>query len=124
MLFEVTHTTRYSYQTPVSHSLNELRLTPRFLANQNVQRSEIHVHPEPAFMHLRNDYYGNDVTAFELVEKHDYLEINAQSIVDVQVPAADIDTSITWEDARQQTAHSSAGNGIDIAEFAYASPYI
>src|SRR5689334_6544049 len=123
MLFEVTHITRYSYQTAVLHSLNELRLTPRLLANQNVRKWEIQVEPEPAFIHRRKDYYGNDVTAFELVEKHEHLEIKAESIVEVQVPAAETQPSISWEDARKQTAVPDT-NGIHIAEFAYPSPYV
>src|SRR5580765_8356496 len=124
MLFEVTHTTRYSYQSPVSHSLNELRLTPRGLANQEVRKNEVRVQPEPAFMHRRRDYYGNDTIGFELVEKHDYLEIKAESIVEVQAQPAEPLACIPWEDARQQTTAITDTNGIEVVEFAYSSPYI
>ena len=34
MLFQVTHTTRYLYQSPVAHCLNEMRVTPRRLRNR------------------------------------------------------------------------------------------
>jgi len=95
MLFQVTHTTRYAYQTPVSHSLNEVRLTPRALAVQHVRQTEIRVQPEPAFMHRRKDYYGNDVTSFELVERHDQLEVTAESIVEVQRETGESQPSIS-----------------------------
>ena len=35
MLYSATHITRHFYQSPVSQSLNELRLTPRSLPGSN-----------------------------------------------------------------------------------------
>src|SRR5580765_5042030 len=103
MLFQVTHATRYVYETPVAHGLNEVRLTPRSLVSQNVRQTAIQVHPEPAFMHKRKDYYGNDVTSFEVFEKHDRLEATAESIVEV-LAAGNEFPSISWEDARDAIA--------------------
>ena len=124
MLFQVTHTTRYAYQTPVSHSLNEVRLTPRTLAVQHVRQTEIRVQPEPAFMHHRKDYYGNDVTSFELVERHDQLEVTAESIVDVQPEIGESQPSICWEEARQRIAARSDAACVEASEFIYNSPYV
>src|SRR5689334_14822874 len=64
MLYQVTHSTRYSYESAVSHSLNEVRLTPRPCPAQHVRTTAIHVQPEPVFMHQREDYYGNSVASF------------------------------------------------------------
>ena len=83
MLFQVTHTTRYIYETPVSHCLNEVRLTPRTCRTGSARDR----HPRSSgtrFMHHRKDYYGNDVTSFEVFEKHDRLEATAESIVEVR----------------------------------------
>ena len=124
MLFQVTHTTRYAYQTPVSHSLNEVRLTPRGLAGQHVRQTEIRVQPEPAFMHHRKDYYGNDVTSFELVERHDQLEVTAESIVDVQPEIGESQPSICWEEARHRIAARSDAACVEASEFIYNSPYV
>ena len=124
MLFQVTHTTRYAYQTPVSHSLNEVRLTPRTLAVQHVRQTEIRVQPEPAFMHHRKDYYGNDVTSFELVERHDQLEVTADSIVDVQREIDGSQPSIRWEEARQRIAARSDAACMEASEFICNSPYV
>ena len=124
MLFQVTHTTRYAYQTPVSHSLNEVRLTPRALAVQHVRQTEIRVQPEPAFMHRRKDYYGNDVTSFELVERHDQLEVTAESIVEVQRETGESQPSISWEEARERIAARSDAACVEASEFIYGSPYV
>jgi transglutaminase-like putative cysteine protease len=124
MLFQITHTTRYAYQAPVSHSLNEVRLTPRALAGQAVRQTEIRVHPEPAFMHHRKDYYGNDVTSFELVERHAQLEVTAESIVDVEREIGELRPSIRWEEARGRIATGSDAACVEASEFIYNSPYV
>ena len=62
MLYSVTHITRHLYQSPVSRSLNELRLTPRSLPRQQVREIDLCIQPEPATLDRRKDYFGNDVT--------------------------------------------------------------
>jgi len=123
MLFQITHTTRYLYETPVSHCLNELRLTPRGLAAQQVHETAIHVQPKPAFMHHRKDYYGNDVTSFEVFERHDRLEATAESTVEVQSEPTEV-PSLTWEEARDLTAAQTYADCIEASEFIYSSPYV
>src|ERR1051325_10350202 len=124
MLYQVTHTTRYLYQTPVSHCLNEVHLTPRDLPNQHVRETDIRVEPEPAFIRHRNDYYGNDVTSFEVLEKHDRLEAIAHSLVEGGAgPAAPL-PSISWEDAREIIADQPDTASLEASEFIYSSPYV
>ncbi|HYR89361.1 MAG TPA: transglutaminase family protein [Terriglobia bacterium] len=124
MLFHVTHTTRYIYETAVSHGLNEVRLTPRRFSGQQVRDTAIHVHPQPAFMYQRKDYYGNDVTSFEVLEKHDRLEATAESTVDVQSESTGPLPSISWEKAREQIAAEPDPACIEASEFIYNSPYV
>ncbi len=122
-LFQVTHATRYVYETPVSHGLNEVRLTPRILPSQNVHKTSIQVNPEPAFMHQRKDYYGNDVTSFEVFEKHARLEAMAESIVEV-LPTGEEFPSISWESARDAIAAELDDESMQASEFIYDSPYV
>jgi transglutaminase-like putative cysteine protease len=124
MFFHVTHTTRYVYQTPVSHCLNEVRLTPRSLPAQIVRETAIHVLPEPAFMHQRKDYYGNDVTSFELFDKHDHLEATAESTVEVRPVVAEPAPRISWEETRDLVAAHSDPATLEASEFIYNSPYV
>jgi transglutaminase-like putative cysteine protease len=124
MLFQVTHTTRYLYQTPVTHCLNEVRLTPRHLAEQEVRQVDIRVHPEPAFMHRRMDYYGNEVTSFEVFERHADLEISAESLVNVASSSLEPAPSISWEDVRRLIEAQADAACIEASEFIYSSPYV
>jgi len=124
MLFQVTHTTRYIYQTSVAHCLNEVRLTPRLLPNQHVREALIRVDPQPAFMHHRTDYYGNDVTSFEVFEKHGHLEATAESTVEVLPDGQDVASSISWEEARSAIALQADIASLEASEFIYDSPFI
>jgi transglutaminase-like putative cysteine protease len=124
MLFRVTHTTRYLYQTPVSHCLNEVRLTPRSMPGQELRETIIRVQPQPTFLHRRTDYFGNDVILFEALEKHDQLEIIAESLVDVQTGGLGGVPSMSWEAARDLIAAQSDAACLEASEFIYRSPYI
>src|SRR5207244_2000777 len=106
------------------HSLNEVRLTPRSTAGQQLRRMDICVQPQPAFMHERKDYYGNDVTSFEVFEKHDHLEVTAESIVQVQAETAGPIPPIPWENARDLIAAQSDEACMEASEFIYNSPYV
>jgi transglutaminase-like putative cysteine protease len=123
MLFEVTHTTRYLYPTPVSHAFNEVRLTPRTFDGQTVRETAINVEPAPAFTRHRQDYYGNDVTSFEVFDKHDRLEATASSVVDVQSVAIGAWPDISWEEARLRMKAKDDAD-FTASEFIYDSPFV
>src|SRR5262249_51200713 len=124
MLFHVMHATRYGYESPVSHSLNEVRLTPRALAAQHVRRNEIRVQPEPVFMYSRKDYYGNDVNSFELLEKHDQLQITSESIVHVDSRTTPPMPDISWKEAQAALGEQADEACIEASEFIYSSPHV
>jgi len=124
MLFRITHTTSYRYRTPVTYCLNEIHLTPRQLAGQEVRQVDIRVQPEPAFLHRRMDYFGNEVTSFEVLEKHGDLEIAAESLVDVAPSSLEPAPSISWDDARRLIEAQADDACIAASEFIYSSPYV
>jgi len=123
-LFHVSHTTRYTYETSVLHCLNEMRLTPRVFSGQNVREASIRVEPQPAFMHNRKDYFGNDVTSFEVFEKHERLEAISQSIVEVVPDVLEVLPTISWEESRDLIAAQSDTASVEASEFIYYSPFV
>src|SRR5262249_62007128 len=90
---------------------------------QQVRETAINVHPNPAFMHHRKDYYGNDVTSFEVLERHDRLEAMAESTVEVQPEPRELPT-LSWEEARDGTAAQGSADCIEAAEIIYTSPHV
>jgi transglutaminase-like putative cysteine protease len=89
-----------------------------------VRETLIRVNPQPAFMHQRKDYYGNDVTTFEVLEKHEKLEATAEDIVEVRPAATDSFSSISWEEARDRIAIPADAASVEASEFIFNSPYV
>src|SRR5207342_1142168 len=104
MQYEVTHTTRFSYESPVSRCLNEVHLTPRQLPLQQVRQTGIQVEPAPVFLRHRKDYFGNDVSTFAVIDVHHSLTATAKSLVEVSGGKGEIVSKLSWEDARDSIA--------------------
>jgi transglutaminase-like putative cysteine protease len=124
MIYQVTHTTRYTYEDAVAQCRNEVRLTPRVLPTQRLREHEIQVEPKPASLHHRKDYFGNDVTMFAVLEKHERLETIARSVVEVTPPRAVTAASCPWEHARDLLASAANGPLLEAVEFLFDSPFV
>ena len=124
MLYRATHLTRYVYEGPVSHCLNEVRLTPRILPSQQLRESTIRVEPDPTVFQFRKDYFGNDVTTFAVFETHDRLTTTATSIVEVQPEPQLMESAITWEEARDEIAAHSGPGCLEALEYVFESPFV
>jgi transglutaminase-like putative cysteine protease len=125
MLYEVTHTTRYRYEAPVSQCLNEVRLTPRELPTQSVKMSGLEVVPTPAFVYRRKDYFGNNVSTFGVYETHENLTATATSVVDVG-PGSKVENgaSTAWHVVRDYIASHASKECLEASEFVYESAYV
>ncbi|TIC85678.1 transglutaminase family protein [Nocardioides sp. GY 10127] len=83
MQLRIVHTTTFAYDGKASASLNQARLTPVTSPEQILVHSRIEVHPTPWTYDYR-DYYGNLVTAFEIMDEHDHLTVTATSTVQTE----------------------------------------
>lgn len=124
MLYSATHITRHSYQSPVSRSLNELRLTPRSLPGQQVRETELCIQPEAETLQRRKDYFGNDVTTVAIFEPHDHFVIEAKSIVEVQAQPLEEISGASWEEARDRIAAHADEGCLAALEFVFDSPMV
>ena len=119
MIYRATHTTRYTYEGPVSHCLSEARLTPRILPNQRLLDWNLVVSPRPSAIISRKDYFGNDVSSFAVLEPHDRFTITATSLIEVLPNAGPLQYSPPWEEARDLIADLVEEN-----EFIWESPFV
>ena len=100
VVYEVVHTTRYTYSHPVSLSQHIARLTPRQLPYQRSLESRLDIVPAPAVRVEHLDYFGNMATMFAMTGGHSELNITARSRVRVQArPALRRQESPPWEAA-------------------------
>lgn len=79
MLFNVTHTTKYQYNAPVSYGHNIATLRPRKSKGQELLDYAIEISPEPAEISERIDFFGNYITRFSIQTEHKVLKVTTQS---------------------------------------------
>lgn len=119
MIYRASHTTRYTYEGPVSHCLSEARLTPRILPNQRLLDWNLVVSPRPSAIVSRKDYFGNDVSSFAVLEPHDRFTITATSRIEILPDPGSLQYSPPWEEARDSIAELVEEN-----EFIWESPFV
>lgn len=86
MRYDITHTTTYTYQQPVSTCHNHVRLTPRDTAAQRVIRQWVQIEPMPEIADQYVDYFGNTVKVYTVQKSHTKLVVTARSMVEVFTP--------------------------------------
>jgi transglutaminase-like putative cysteine protease len=92
----VVHTTGYAYQSPVTASYNEARLTPRSDTRQNVILNRVETIPATrSYRYI--DYWGTAVTAFDLHAPHTDLTVTSSSVVETECPEPPV-TQVSWSD--------------------------
>ncbi len=98
MQLKVVHTTGFSYEGGAAASYNEARLTPQTHPGQIVVHARLDVHPAPWTWSYR-DYWGTQVTAFEVLDPHDTLTVTATSTVHTERrgPTA---PRLSWDELR------------------------
>lgn len=97
---EVVHTTRYLYDGLVLASYNEARLTPQTTPTQLTLESTLTIHPAANVLRYW-DYWGSQVTAFDLHVPHDRLEVVARSVVETS-PWEEPETVVAWDELRRE----------------------
>ncbi|GAA2098827.1 transglutaminase family protein [Microlunatus panaciterrae] len=122
--YRIRHTTRYSYDGPVSGSYGLFHLRPRDLPWQQCRSHDVRIEPAAADVFRHCDVFGNDKTYFHVIEPHTVLEVTAVSEVQIspqQLPPDRL--SIAWERARpdQRLELPDAWQAVD---YTFATPLV
>ncbi|MBW7455701.1 transglutaminase N-terminal domain-containing protein [Paenibacillus sepulcri] len=102
MKLRISHTTDYYYKSPVTDSVNELRLTPFTNEQQSCYQHSISIEPG-ASLFSYDDFFGNRVHAFSVNEPHRKLRIRTQMTVvtkEAFIPGPEeegMPRRLTWE---------------------------
>ncbi|MGQ0465778.1 MAG: transglutaminase family protein [Sporichthyaceae bacterium] len=103
---KVRHVTGFRYDSAVSASYNEARMTPLSDGGQTTLESRVSINPRAAVSRYV-DYWGSHVVAFDLQSPHTELTVEAVSVVETHPSLAGGDT-VDWEtlrDPRTQDTH-------------------
>jgi transglutaminase-like putative cysteine protease len=77
----IRHETRVDYPSPAGSSYNEVRMSPLTLPTQTVLDSRVVVSPAVPLTSYW-DYWGTQVTVFDVVDPHTSLSLTATSLVE------------------------------------------
>ena len=122
--YHARHTTRYTYEDPVSQCQTEIRLRPREDRRQQVRDWRLKVEPSPARIEQRLDYFGNGVVSFVVLEPHDRLTITTSSDVSITAPHQLLpEVTCAWEEARGILAAPADPVTLQASEFRWESPF-
>lgn len=92
----IEHVTEYQYSGDVFASYNESRITPRRDDRQLVLDHHVDVDPTVRMMRYA-DYWGSDVCAFSVHERHQRLVVTGRSLVETPSPL-DLSYTRDWTD--------------------------
>lgn len=98
MQLKIVHTTGFTYDGGAVASYNEARLTPQTAPGQIVVHARLDVHPAPWTWTYR-DYWGTQVTAFEVLDPHDALTVTATATVHTETRER-LGKRLTWDELR------------------------
>lgn len=110
----ITHRTHVSYQGSVRASYNEVRMTPGTLARQTVLEAGLSTDAQVPIWSYR-DYWGTQVSAFDIQAPHEDLLITARATVETSAPGP-ASPPLRWPELAQR---ATAGR---VAEFSVATP--
>jgi transglutaminase-like putative cysteine protease len=79
---EVRHSTRYTYDRPVTRSTHKLHLRPVTDRRQSVREFHLDISPQVQLIEY-DDVFGNAAARFEMREPYTELSITARSIVEI-----------------------------------------
>ena len=79
MVFQVSHTTSYFYESGVTFCHNIATLKPKDMIGQTVLDYDIEISPEPTEISEKSDFFGNTITRFSIQKYHNELKVTTHS---------------------------------------------
>ena len=123
MIYKIVHRTTYTYKYPVSFGNHVACLKPRSSQFQHLSQNELSIHPPPASLIERVDYFGNLLCFFKVQEPHKELIVEARSEV-VITGVAPPKPTIPWEEVVELLSRDLSREGLEAYQFAFESPRI
>jgi transglutaminase-like putative cysteine protease len=125
MIYQVHHTTTYTYTDTVSGCHNELHLRPRDSAQQRCHTYDLHVQPEPAACSVHQDFFGNETTFLAIHEPHRTFAVTAHSTVEItpgRLPRPE--STMPWEQVRDLLPQERSLAVLEAYQYVFDSPYV
>ncbi len=102
---QVVHRTGFRYDGPVLASYNEARLSPPTMSCQTALDNQVRIDPV-TWTHTYRDYWGTQVTAFDVLIPHQELTVVSTSTVEV-FPRQALREPAGWDQLRSEDAQDA-----------------
>jgi len=126
--YQVLHETKYDYGSPVSLSQQQLHLSPRILAWQQIEEQRIEIAPTPNWRRDGWDAFGNPVTWIAFHAPHESLFIRSAMTISVTPHLPEkLETSLPWEEVRSRLAYDAtapAAEDLDATRYLFESAHV
>ncbi|MEZ4629472.1 MAG: transglutaminase family protein [Deinococcales bacterium] len=112
--FKITHLNRYEYSDGVSLAYNEVKLTPKDFSHPLLEQSclshELLISPKPQDQRQRQDFFGNQVSYFNISSHYQKMSVTSNSVVKrkLKVKSSEVKNylhtrlaPLSWQTARQ-----------------------
>lgn len=126
MLYDIRHTTEYTYGEPVTQCNNLVHLIPRNTRHQRCLSSSISVYPLPGRSSRRVDYFGNNTFHFSIDKPHKQLTVTMMCRVEVEEsrPSLNLDFGNTCAQALRLLKEGAAPETLLAREYRLDSPLV
>ena len=125
MLYKISHRTTYKYVSSVSVGDHVACLKPRSFGQNQLVRNTLHIHPAPATLTERIDYFGNALVFFTVQEPHKELVVESRSEVLVESGSAAASmVSPPWEESARALGGDGGHEALAASQFQFESPRI
>jgi transglutaminase-like putative cysteine protease len=120
MYYTIRHVTRFRYSTPITESIMEVRIQPRSEGTQRCLDFRLSTSPRALILSYRGEN-GNRVHHFDVPNRHTYLAITAEAIVEILplMPVPDALAPSAWRDLDDMTADDEYWDGLQPSHFAH-----
>ena len=108
----LVHRAGYTYSGPAVASYNEARMVPKSTLAQTVSHTRMEITPTP-WQDSWTDYWGTNVTTFELHEPHSELKVVAISTVTVHRDKGE-GQSLSWDDLAARAVIDDLGEYLEL----------
>lgn len=130
MLYQIYHSTQFTYQQWVSFSHNLVRLKPRNTQSQTLVDFSLSTDPAVTEMETYDDYFGNHLYHMLIRQPHHHLKVTARSCVAMDREAIDQHLALAQE-ARLSTyaqvlnaLRANTSDVIDAKQFCLPSRFV
>jgi transglutaminase-like putative cysteine protease len=115
----------YKYKYPVSVGNHVACLKPRSSPHHQLARTELQIHPPPATLTERVDFFGNLLCFFTVREPHKELVVEARSEVIMNGNARpSLQQSLPWEEVASSIPNDGSPEVLEAYQFCLESPRI